>query len=408
MRDAGAVPGAVARTAWIAPAAMLLGAGWGSNQFTPLLLVYRRLDGLGTETLAALFGVYALGLLPGLLFGGAISDARGRRPVVVVATVASLAGSLALTAATGTAMLLLGRLLIGAGAGAALSAGSAWVRELSAGSGGDTQRAARRTAVAITTGFALGPLVAGLLAEWVVAPRIVPYMPHVVLMAGVLVAVCRTPETVASHAAPVPWPSLVGLRDERFRAVVAPAAPWVFTAPAIAFALLPSVVGAERVAHGVALTAVVTSLCALAGVLVQPLARRVAGDGGARVTVAGLLVLVGGLVLAAVTARAGEVWLLVPCALVLGAAYGLCLVGGLAEVQGLADPRSLASMTASYYLLTYLGFAAPFALSLAAHVVSYTTLLAGAALLALATAGLVAVRISSGAGRAAGAAATPR
>jgi hypothetical protein len=46
-------------------AAILLGTGWGSNQFTPMLLVYSHALGLGTGTLEALFGAYALGLIPG-------------------------------------------------------------------------------------------------------------------------------------------------------------------------------------------------------------------------------------------------------------------------------------------------------------------------------------------------------
>src|SRR6478672_5882565 len=67
------------RTAWLPAAAGLLGAAWGSNQFTPMLLVYHRALGLGTGTLEALFGVYALGLVPGLLIAGPLSDRRGRR-----------------------------------------------------------------------------------------------------------------------------------------------------------------------------------------------------------------------------------------------------------------------------------------------------------------------------------------
>ena len=50
--------------------AALFGAAWGSNQFTPMLLVYRQQLGLSTGTLEALFGVYALGLIPGLLIAG--------------------------------------------------------------------------------------------------------------------------------------------------------------------------------------------------------------------------------------------------------------------------------------------------------------------------------------------------
>jgi MFS family permease len=140
-------------------------------------------------------------------------------------------------------------------------------------------------------------------------------------------------------------------------------------------------------ADGVALTAGVTAVCALAGVLVQPLGRRLDdGQRRGRAATAGLLVLVAGLVLGAVTASSGMTWLLVPCAVLLGCAYGLCMVAGLAEVQRLADRRTLAGLTAAYYALTYVGVAAPSLLALAARTASYPTLLAACAVLALATA----------------------
>ena len=138
-------------------------------------------------------------------------------------------------------------------------------------------------------------------------------------------------------------------------------APWVFAAPAVAFALLPSVVGAASATDGTAVVAGVTALCALAGVAVQPLARRL--DARAEVSRAapvGLIVLTVGLALSAATAALDRLWLLFPCAVVLGAAYGLCLVAGLVQVQRLAPPNSLARLTAAFYVLTYLGFAAPY------------------------------------------------
>ena len=54
-----------------------MGTGWGSNQFTPMLLVYSHSLGLSTGTLEALFGAYAVGLIPGLLIAGPLSDAEG-------------------------------------------------------------------------------------------------------------------------------------------------------------------------------------------------------------------------------------------------------------------------------------------------------------------------------------------
>jgi hypothetical protein len=90
--------------------------------------------------------------------------------------------------------------------------------------------------------------------------------------------------------------------------------------------------------------------------------------------------------------QAQHLWLLVPCAIVLGCAYGLCLVAGLVEVGRLADDDELAGLTAAYYTLTYLGFAAPYLLALLAHLASYPVLLSISAALALCTAPIVARR----------------
>ena len=96
-----------------------------------------------------------------------------------------------------------------------------------------------------------------------------------------------------------------------------------------------------------------------------------------------------GLGLAAVTAEADAIWLLAPCSVLLGAAYGLCLVAGLVEVARLAPEGGLAGLTAAYYAITYLGLGAPYLLALASHLAGYPTLLAITAALALATAALV-------------------
>jgi predicted MFS family arabinose efflux permease len=395
-RPTGPGAGHPSRLAWLAVAAALLGTGWGAQQFTPMLLLYSRTLGLGTGTLEALFGVYALGLIPGLLVGGPMSDAWGRRRVVVPAAVLSLAASVLLAAAGHLVVLLFaGRLVAGVSSGAAFGAGTAWLREISRPPWGTSSdpAAARRAAVAMTAGFALGPLVSGLLAQWAPAPAVTAYLPHLALMLVVLVLLRGAPET---HLAGTRRPLRLtppGLRHHRLRTVIAPMAPWVFAAPAIAFALLPSVVGAAHVTDGIALGAAITALTALCGVLIQPLARHLdASARGNRAATVGMVVLAAGLVLGAVTAASGQVWLLIPTGAVLGSAYGLCLVAGLVEIQRIAGPHELAGLTAAYYLLAYLGFAVPSLLVLAAHLASYAILLALVAVLALATAGYLARR----------------
>jgi len=378
------------RTAWMRAGAALFGAAWGSNQFTPMLLVYRQQLGVSTGTLEALFGVYALGLVPGLLIAGPLSDARGRRPVILASAVLSLAGTVALVVADhALTPLFVGRFLTGLGSGAAFGAGTAWLRELSRPPFGDAtdHAAARRGAMAMTAGFAAGPLVSGVLAQWAPDPGVVPYLPHALLMVAVLALVPGAPETVTRGAHVAIGRALPSLRHPRFVKVVAPMAPWVFAAPAVAFALLPSVVGAAHATDGIALTAVVAMVAATAGVLIQPVARRLdAQAAGNRAATLGLGVMVAGLALSAFTAHAHRTWLLLPSSIVLGMGYGLCLVAGLVEVQRLAHPDALAGLTAIFYVLTYVGFAVPFLLALAAHLTGYATLLLITAGLALLTA----------------------
>jgi MFS family permease len=376
----------------LAPAGVIVGAGWSSNQFTSLLLVYSNRLALSTGTVEALFGVYALGLVPGLLLAGLVSDARGRRKVVVPAVVLMLAASVVLAAAGHqVALLFLGRLITGFSSGAIFAAGTAWLRETSLPPFGTASpaQAARRAAVSMTAGFGLGPLVAGALAQWAPSPTVVPYLPHIALMLVVAASVARAPETLtgAGRRVRIAAPAI---HRPRFRQVVMPLAPWAFAAPAVAQALLPDIVGAGHGNQVAALPGVAAMLTSLAGVLVQPLARRLeAHSTRSRAGIAGLVVLGAGLALGALAAKDQHAWLVIPCALILGAAYGLCLVAGLVEVSHLADQDTAGGLTAVYYALGYLGFGVPYLFTLAAHLTTYPVLLLIAAALALATAASV-------------------
>lgn len=95
--------------------------------------------------------------------------------------------------------------------------------------------------------------------------------------------------------------------------------------------------------------------------------------------------LIAGLLLASTTAATGEAFLLVPCAIILGSAYGMLLIAGLAISEDLAAPKDLATVTAVFYCLTYIGFAFPFIVAaLSEYALPQWTLL-GAATLALLT-----------------------
>ncbi len=61
----------------------MFAVGRGANQFSPMLIVYRRSLGLSAGEVAGLFAIYAATLIPGLLAGGPLSDQLGRRACVL-------------------------------------------------------------------------------------------------------------------------------------------------------------------------------------------------------------------------------------------------------------------------------------------------------------------------------------
>jgi MFS family permease len=105
-----------------------------------------------------------------------------------------------------------------------------------------------------------------------------------------------------------------------------------------------------------ALISVVTLSC---GFAIQTLARRIDRPDSARASQLALILLVGGMTMAALASAILTIWAVLAAAVVLGAGYGIALVAGLSEVQRLAPPGDLAGLTAVYYALTYLGFAIP-------------------------------------------------
>ncbi|MCZ0994591.1 hypothetical protein O1L44_17735 [Streptomyces noursei] len=70
-------------------------------------------------------------------------------------------------------------------------------------------------------------------------------------------------------------------------------------------------------------------------------------------------------------------------AALLGAGYGLCVAYGLTEVAALASPHHLARLTARFWALCYLGFLAPYGVTLLTGAFAPSTILTGVAALAL-------------------------
>ena len=376
---------------WARAAAGLFTVAWGANQFASLLVAYHQQRGLPPAVNDALFGIYAVPLMAALLLCGPAGDRWGRVRVVRPAVVLSILATIALMAGSeSTALLFVGRFAAGASSGAIFAVGTVWVRELSARAapGIGEHAGARRAATALSLGFGLGPLAAGIIAQWSPLPLVVAYVPHLAITLLAMPAVWRAPETATITAGGPGFLARLRIRgagSPRFLAVVAPAAPWVFAAPAIAMAVLPALVTDRTHGLSVLFSGVTAGLTLTAGVAVQPLARRLDGFGGPAATTAALAVTAAGMALAAVAAALTSPWLVLAAGLTLGAGYGLGLVSGLLETHRLAGPGQAAGLTAVFYVLTYVGFGFPLLLAVLNRFASYPVLLGALAVLAAAT-----------------------
>jgi len=379
---------------WRWPALTMFTVGYGANQFVPLLAVYRDTLALTDTQATAVFGVYALGLIPGLLVGGRASDRFGRRTLMIVFAALSLLATAVLAGGQwGVGWLYAGRLLTGVVSGTVFTIGTAWVKELSDGS--HPGQGARRAGVALTAGFGVGPLVAGVLAQWAPGPLLLPYLVHVLLTVLSLALLPRAPETRTRTGtqtqtgtrepgtrAPL-WPG--SARTARFRSITMPLAPWVFGSVTVAFTTLP--------AHGigavaglrVAVPGLLAALALAAGYGVQSAGRRLHAAATARhgdgrlAAVAGLAVVVlGCLASGYATARPG-VATAASAAALLGAGYGLCLSTGLREVEETAAPDELGAVVSIFYSLAYAGLLVPYLLAFLAPRVGYPWALTAAA-----------------------------
>ncbi|NUS71819.1 MAG: MFS transporter [Corynebacteriales bacterium] len=362
--------------------------GWGANQFAPLLVMYRAQSGLSAAAVQATFGIYALGLIPGLLLGGPLSDKRGRRSVMLAALALSLTASILLVyGGQRSAMLFVGRLVAGIASGAAFSAGTAWIKELSAGS--PDNPGARRSTIAMTSGFAVGPLCAGIIAQFAPYPEVLCYSPHLVLVTAAACLIYRMPDFRQGNPTVARAPSLSPLAMRRMVTVIFPFAPWVFGSAAIGLAYLPGLMSEQVGENALLFAAFITALGALAGIAIQPLARMLDAAHHSRLLLGSMMLVIAGISIAAVAAHVRTVPLAVLASIVLGFGYGACQVGGLLEVQRLAPAHALARVTASYQAVTYLGFGVPFALAAIDGRFSPSALLIGVSLLAVLTLALV-------------------
>lgn len=325
----------------------------GTNVPTALYSTYEKQFGYAPLVTTLVFAVYALVLVPSLLIFGPLSDAVGRRRVLIPAVALAIVGSVIF--ASGPVWLFVARAIQGITLGAAQGTASAALTETDPDQ--NTPRAALAGSLAVVAGGGLGPLLGGLLAQYAPAPLILPYLVEVALLALALAALIRyLPRGGAPAQRWQPRRPTVPASIRRTFAIAGTTAFLAWAVTALFLALMPSYVITVTGTTNLALAGgVVTLLFACSGAS-QLVLRRLSTLTAQTTGLALLVVGLGGIIAAAQT---GSLALVLTATVLAGLGQGLAFGGSLAEITAVAPADRRGDIVSSYYVIVYVGVALP-------------------------------------------------
>jgi MFS family permease len=337
--------------AFVLTAAML-----GTTLPTPLYDIYQAQWHLSATMVTVIFAVYALAVLATLLVAGRSSDQAGRRPVLAVALGFSALSTVAFIFAPDVAVLLVGRVLSGVSAGLMTGTATATLMELVPAS------ASRRASVVATTadfaGLGLGPLIAGLFAQYAPHPTTLVFEAYLAVLAVAGLALLLVPETVSPRRRPAVRFSGLGIpergRNEFLAAAVAAFAAFALIGlfASLAPGFLADVLhqGSHAVQGGVVF--LLLAVGAATQVAVSRLRSRL-------VVLAGLGLFLVALALILTALADASMALFLAGTVISGVAVGAIFLGSLATANRLAPPGQRGQVISTYFVACYAGLIIP-------------------------------------------------
>ncbi|WP_405798808.1 MFS transporter [Streptomyces longwoodensis] len=328
---------------------------------TPLYPLYMAEDGFSTFMVTVVFATYAVGVIISLVLAGHLSDQFGRKKLLLPAIGLELVAAVLFLTSTSLPMLLVARLVTGLGVGMVTATATAHLHDLHTAHrpGASTQRFELVSTAANIGGLGVGPLVAGILAQWVTGPLRTPYLVFAALLLASALAVVLTPETVETpRTRPAYRPQRISV-DHGDRAGFTAAAAAGFASFAV-FGLFTSV------APGFVAGALHHPSRALAGLIVFVVfgAAATAQSLTARLSTAakrtlGLVAQLVGVVTLVAGMRTGGLTAFLVGGVVAGVGAGVLFKASVGTVAALAAPARRSEALAGLFLISYLGLTLP-------------------------------------------------
>jgi predicted MFS family arabinose efflux permease len=349
-------PGRVGRgpAFWIVAATLVLFL-FAAAAPSPLYAVYAAKWRFSPAALTEVFAIYAIALLGALLLTGSLSDAVGRRPVILAALGIQVASMLMFLYATDISWLFAARVAQGIATGMATSPLAASFVDLQPPE--RPNLAAIVNSVTPTLGLALGALASAVLVQYGPDPLHLIYWLMLVAFVLAGIGVALIPEPAQRRASLLLVPR-VGV-EPAVRPAFAAALPsliagwgvggfYLSLGPSLALQLAGST---NRILGGLAI-GLLAGVGAAAIVAVRSWQPR-------RAMVVGGIALVAGLALTVVAVALTSALLFFTATAVTGIGFGVGWLGVLRSLVTLAATTARGALIAAIYIVAYLAFALP-------------------------------------------------
>jgi MFS family permease len=361
----------------------------GTTLPTPLYVIYQGQWHFSALVVTLTFAVYAVAVLATLLLAGRSSDQAGRKPVLAAALGASALSTVVFILAPNVGLLFVGRILSGVSAGLMTGTATAALAELVPASA--SRRASLVATAANMGGLGLGPLVAGLFAQYAPNPTVLVFEVYLGVLAAAGLGLLFVPETVLPRRRPALRFAGLGIPERgRSEFIAAGAAGFAaFALLGLFAALAPTFLGTVLHENSHAVQGGVVFLLLAVGAVTQVGLFRFDSR---RVVLAGLGVFLAALALIVAALDEASMALLLAGTVVGGVAVGSVFLGSLATANRLAPPGQRGQVISAYFVACYTGLIIPVVgvgvasefISDFAAVLALSVVLAGLCLLSLA------------------------
>ena len=325
----------------------------GATIPTPLYGLYKITFALSPLAITLIYAAYSVGVVPTLFFFGPLGDALGRKPLLIIAILFAITGTLILGFATSFNWLIIGRLAQGIGIGAVLGNATAALVEFEPHA--NKRRASQIAGMAQLGGLGLGPLTAGLMAEYLFAPTLLVYLVEFILLIFalilIIIGVPRVKGSVKFHLnKPSLPPAIISFISASLAAAL------VLTNSGLYFSLNPTFALDILHVNNIALGGIISSIMVFTAVVIQKFLWK---HNPISLELGGLLSLIIGLSLISITTVQSSIIILIIAAIFSGIGFGAAFMGAINIINRIAPSNKRGNVTSFFYAISYAALGVP-------------------------------------------------